>query len=147
MTHDDELGSIPPIVPDRDDVDSHHTNKRSQGQEIVRPTHQAQKVRVSTWPVRIMLFLLTAAIGAGGYGAYYFWEQYQYDLRQADLRVADLEMRMALMGESSEETDSSLMEGINRTIEQYDLLWANWRSNNAKFTDIESELAKLGLAN
>ena len=55
MDENDDLKDIPPMVPDRDDVDSHISNKRSQNQEIVRPSYYTQKVKVSTWPVRILL--------------------------------------------------------------------------------------------
>ncbi|PCI81916.1 MAG: hypothetical protein COB20_01260, partial [SAR86 cluster bacterium] len=65
-----DLGNIPPIVPDRDDVDTHRSNKRAQGQDIVRPGYYAEKVKVSTWPVRIMLMLIVFTMGGAGYGAY-----------------------------------------------------------------------------
>lgn len=147
MNDQDDLHDIPPMVPERDDVDTHLSNKKAQGQEIVRPSYYTQKVKVSTWPVRILLTILTLAAGAGGYGAYYFYEIYQSDLRQANLRISDLEMALALAGESAEESDNNLMDNINRTIEQYDLLWANWRNNNAQFDDIAGEIARLKMAN
>lgn len=144
---DDDLGKLPPMVPDRDDVDSHLTNRRSQGNDIVRPSYNTEKVKVSTWPVRIMLLLLTAAAGAGGYAGYYVYEEYQTDIRRAELRISDLETRLALAGESSEETDNTLMENIEKTIEQYDLLWANWRNNNRTFEEFKGEVARLKLIN
>ena len=147
MGENDELTDIPPMVPERDDVDSHLSNKRARSQEIVRPGYPTGKIRVSTWPVRIMLTLLILAVAGGGYGAYYFYGIYQDDLRQANLRIGDLEVRLALAGESAEASDNSLMENINTTIEQYDLLWANWRRNNQQFEDIQGELARLKLVN
>jgi len=147
MSENDELTSIPPMVPERDHMDSHRSNRRAQGQEIVQPGYHSGKLRVSTWPVRIMLGLLMLAVAAGGYGAYYFYGVYQDDLRQANLRISDLEVRLALAGESAEATDNNRMENINETIEQYDLLWANWRANNQQFDDIQGELARLKLAN
>jgi chromosome segregation ATPase len=150
MRDDDELDdNIPPMVPERDDVSTHVSNKRARQQEIVRPGpgYYSKSVKVSSWPVRILLTLLVLAAMGGGYGAYYFWDLYQTDLRQSNLRISDLEGRLALMGQSAEETDNSLMEDINQTIEQYDLLWANWRNNNRQFEDIESEIARLKLAN
>ena len=39
------------------------------------------------------------------------------------------------------------MEDINKTIEQYDLLWANWRNNNRQFEEIQSEIARLKMVN
>jgi len=147
MRDKDDLHDIPPMVPDRDDVDNHISNRRSQNQEIVRPAYYTKPIKVSSWPVRIMLLLLTIVAGAGAYTGWYFYGIYQTDLRQANLRISDLENRLALMGESAEESDNNLMEDINRTIEQYDLLWANWRANNRQFTDIESEISRLKLTN
>ncbi len=147
MNDNEELQNIPPMVPDRNDVDSHLSNRKAQGNDIVRPSYYGEKVKVSTWPVRIMLLLLTCAVGAGAYGGYYFYELYQTDLRRAELRISDLETRLALAGQSAEETDNSLMENINQTIEQYDLLWANWRNNNKTFDEFKGEIARLKLIN
>lgn len=144
---DEDLNKLPPMVPDRDDVDSHLSNRKAQDNDIVRPSYYGEKVKVSTWPVRIMLLLLTCAAGAGGYAGYYFYGEYKDDLRGAELRISDLETRLALAGESAEETDNTLMENINKTIEQYDLLWANWRNNNRTFEEIQGEIARLKIVN
>lgn len=147
MNDEDELHDIPPLVPDRDDVDSHLSNKKAQGQQIVRPNYHTEKVKVSTWPMRIMVALLFIAACGGGYGSYYFYELYQDNLRQTNLRISDLELRLALVDESATESDNTLMENIEQTIEQYDLLWANWRANNRTFEEIQGAIARLELAN
>ena len=147
MSEKDDLKDIPPLVPERDDVASHRSNKRAQSQEIVRPSYYTRKVEVSTWPVRIMLILLTLGVVVGGYGAYYFYGEYQNTLRQSELRIGDLEVRLALAGESAEESDNDLMDNINRSIEQYDLLWANWRANNRQFEEFQGEIARLKMSN
>ena len=147
MTDDKDLNDIPPMIPEKDDVASHITNKKAQSQEIVRPNYYTEKVKVSSWPVRVMLSLLTLTVVGGGYAAYYFYGNYQTDLRQAGLRISDLEMALALAGESAEESDNNLMEDIHRTIEQYDLLWANWRANNKQFDDIQGEISRLKMSN
>ena len=147
MSEKDDLKDIPPLVPERDDVASHRSNKRAQSQEIVRPSYYTRKVEVSTWPVRIMLILLTLGVVVGGYGAYYFYGEYQNTLRQSELRIGDLEVRLALAGESAEESDNDLMDNINRTIEQYDLVWANWRANNRQFEEFQGEIARLKMSN
>lgn len=149
MRDDDELDSnIPPLVPDRDHVDTHKSNKRARSREIVRPTRQARSSDRNPWPLRGLLTLLVLFMIGGGYAGYYFYtEVYATELRQANLRISDLETRLALMGETAEESDNSLMEDINKTIEQYDLLWANWRNNNRQFADIQGEIARLKQAN
>ena len=148
MRDNDDLTDIPPLVPDRDDVNTHRSNKRAQSREIVRPTRSTTTVRGgASWPVRILLLLLTVAAAGGGYGAYYFYDVYQTDLRRANLRISDLETRLNIVDQSATETDNSLMEDINKTIEQYDLLWANWRNNNRQFEEIQSEIARLKMVN
>ena len=147
MNDDRDLNDIPPMIPEKDDVASHVINKKAQNQEIVRPNYYTKKVKVSSWPVRVMLSLLTLTVVGGGYVAYYFYGNYQTDLRQSGLRISDLEVALALAGESAEESDNDLMEDINRTIEQYDLLWANWRANNKQFDDIQGEISRLKMAN
>ena len=147
MSEKDDLKDIPPLVPERDDVASHRSNKRAQSQEIVRPSYYTRKVEVSTWPVRIMLILLTLGVVVGGYGVYYFYGEYQNTLRQSELRIGDLEVRLALAGETAVESDNDLMDNINRTIEQYDLLWANWRANNRQFEEFQGEIARLKMSN
>ena len=147
MKEENELGDIPPLVPERDDAASHLHDKRAQNQEIVRPNYYTERVKVSSWPVRIMLTILTLVAAGGSYAGYYFYGKYQTDLRQANLRIGDLEVALALAGESAEESDNDLMENINRTIEQYDLLWANWRANNKQFDDITGEISRLKITN
>ena len=72
MRDTEELTDIPPIVPSRDDVDTYQQSRRGQSREIVRPTMAKQKV--STWPVRIMLTVLTCAVlGAGAADVLFLW--------------------------------------------------------------------------
>ena len=53
MNDKNELGDIPPLVPEREDVASHLSDKRAQSQEIVRPSYYTERVKVSSWPVRV----------------------------------------------------------------------------------------------
>lgn len=147
MRDKNELGDIPPLVPEKDDVASHMSNKKAQSQEIVRSSYYTERVKVSSWPVRVMLTILTLVAAGGGYAGYYLYGEYQTDLRQANLRIGDLEVALALAGQTAEESDSNLMDNISRTIEQYDLLWANWRANNKQFDDIQGEISRLKIAN
>jgi chromosome segregation ATPase len=147
MRDNDDLGSIPSIVPDRDDVDTHRSNKRAQGQDIVRPGQYAEQVKVSTWPVRVMLTLIVMVMGAASYGAYLMYGEYLNDREQADLRIADLERRLALAGESTEESTVNMFERMDFNFSEIDKLWAARRVINASLEDIQSEIAKLELVN
>ena len=147
MDENDELGNIPPMVPDRDDVDSHLTNKKAQRQEIVRGAYYTEKVKVSTWSVRIMLTILTLAMLAAGYGGYYLYGEYQFDLRQADLRISDLERRLSLAGDSAEDSALNMIDRMDFNFTEIDKLWAARRVINRGLEDIQSSLAKLALEN
>jgi chromosome segregation ATPase len=147
MTDNHDLGNIPPIVPDRDDVDTHRSNKRAQGQDIVRPGYYAEKVKVSTWPVRIMLTLIVFSLGGAGYGAYLMYGEYLNESEQTELRIADLERRLALAGESTEESAFNMFERMDFNFSEIDKLWAARRVINGSVEDLQSEIAKIGLVN
>ena len=145
MRDSDDLTDIPPIVPSRDDVTTHEESRRGQGQEIVRPTLATQKV--STWPVRIMLAVLTLAmLGAGG-TAYYFYGEYQDEMRQADLRIADLERRLSLVGSENEDSVVNIQETLDFHFSEIDKLWAARNALRTESQDLRGELAKLVLVN
>jgi chromosome segregation ATPase len=134
MRDNDDLNDIPPMVPSRDEVVTRQRNRHQP--DIVRPVQYAETIKVSTWPVRIMLFLLTMAIGAAAYGAYMFHERYARDLRQADRRIADLEQRLALVGNSAEETTANVIERVDFNFSEIDKLWAARRATNQAVTDL-----------
>ena len=147
MKDNHDLGNIPPIVPDRDDVDTHRSNKRAQRQDIVRPSYYAEKVKVSTWPVRIMLTLIVFTMAGAGYGAYLMYGEYLHENKQVELRIADLERRLALAGESSEESTINIIERMDFNFSEIDKLWAARRVINGSLEDLQSEIAKIGLVN
>ena len=147
MNENDELGNIPPMVPDRDDVDSHLTNKKAQHQEIVRGAYYTEKVKVSTWQVRFMLTIIILAMLAAGYGGYYLYGEYQFDMRQADLRISDLERRLSLAGDSAEDSALNIIQRMDFNFTEIDKLWAARRVINRALEDVQSALAKLALVN
>ncbi|MCB1672620.1 MAG: hypothetical protein R3F41_03705 [Gammaproteobacteria bacterium] len=147
MRDSDDLNDIPPIVPSRDDVTTHQQSRLGQSREIVRPAYAVEKRKVSTWPVRIMLALLTLAFIGAAAGANYFYEQYQNAMQQADLRLSDLERRLALVGEESEDTVLNIQETLDFHFSEIDKLWAARNALRSEATDIRSELAKLALVN
>lgn len=147
MNEDDELSNIPPMVPDRDDVTSHLSNKKAQSQDIVRPAYYTENVKVSTWSVRIMLTLIILTLLVAGYGGYYLFGEYRNDLRQADLRISDLERRLSLAGDSAEDSALNMIDRMDFNFTEIDKLWAARRVINKLLEDIQSELAKLALVN
>ncbi len=134
MRDNDELHDIPPMVPSRDDVVTRQRARRQP--DIVHPTQYAEVVKVSTWPVRIMLFLLTAVIGAAAYGAWLFQDRYERDMLQADRRISDLENRLAMVGDSAEETTANVIERVDFNFSEIDKLWAARRATNQDVTDL-----------
>ena len=147
MTENDELTNIPPMIPDADEVDAYRSNKKSQSQDIVRPSYHNQKVKVSTWPVRFLLTLITLTLLAAGYGAYYAYEEiYLVNMRQAELRIGDLESRLAMAGDSAEESSLNMMDTMNFNFSEIDKLWAARRVINTSLETLQSELAKFAMA-
>lgn len=147
MSNKDDFADIPPLIPSRDQVDTHIINRRSQGQEIVNSGYSPQTVKVSTWPVRILLTLIVLTLGAAAYGAYLGYEIYQDDLRADDLRLQDLERRLSLAGESTEESAINMIERMDFNFSEIDKLWAARRVINSNIENVQSELAKLTLTN
>ena len=160
----EDLYNIPPMVPDPDHVDSHRSGRRARGQEIVPPVGGGGRIGGGggvgrgnvggiggigelSGGVQFLLAVLTVIALGGSAAAYYFYDQYQTDLRQTQLRLNDLERTLALTGEDAAEEAAEIMSKVEVTIEQYDLLWANWRNNNQTIDDIRSEIARNELAN
>ncbi len=137
--NNDDLHDIPPMVPSRDEV---VTRQRSRYQpDIVNSVSHKETVAGSTWPVRIMLFLLTVAIGAAAYGAFIFQERYVQDMRQADLRIADLESRLSMVGDSAEETTANMIERVDFNFSEIDKLWAARRATNQSIEDLTGRVS------
>ncbi|PCH63721.1 MAG: hypothetical protein COC19_00720 [SAR86 cluster bacterium] len=135
------------MVPSRDEMDTHHKTRASQKHEVVSSSHYTEKVKVSTWPVRFMLLLLTLAIAGGAGGAYYFYELNLDERRQASLRTSDLERRLLEAGDTAVESNLDLVETTAFNFSEIDKLWAARNRTNANVTELRSELAKLVLVN
>jgi chromosome segregation ATPase len=147
MKENDELGNIPPMVPERDHVDTHRNGRKSRGQDIVRPGYYAEKVKVSTWPVRIILALIVLVMAGAGYGSYIMYGLYLDDMKQAKLRISDLERRLSLAGDSAEESTLNMLDRMDFNFSEIDKLWAARRVINSGLEDLQSEIAKLALVN
>lgn len=139
MRDNDDLGDIPSMVPSRDEVVS---RQQARGQpDLVKPVNYAEMVKVSTWPVRIMLTLLTLAIGGGAGLAYTIYEENLRRLDQANRRIMDLENRLAMVGDSAEETALNIVERVDFNFSEIDKLWAARNLTNRNVTDLTGRVA------
>jgi len=139
MRDNDDLGDIPSMVPSRDEVVS---RQQARGQpDLVKPVNYAEVVKVSTWPVRIMLILLTLAIGGGAGLAYTIYEENLRRLDQANRRIMDLENRLAMVGDSAEETALNIVERVDFNFSEIDKLWAARNVTNRNVTDLTGRVA------
>lgn len=141
MRDNDDLLDIPSMIPARDEV-VHHQGKRKQP-DIVQPVRYGETIKVSTWPVRIMLGLLTLAIGAGGALGYQVYTQNLAALEQANRRIEDLESRLALVGNSAEETTANVIERLDFNFSEIDKLWAARNTTNQTVNELTGKIAVL----
>jgi chromosome segregation ATPase len=142
MRDNDELGDdIPSMVPDRDEVVSRQNARRQP--DLVKPTNYAEVVKVSTWPVRIMIGLLVVAIGGVTYAGYTMHQEALSDLAQASNRIADLEDRLALVGDSAEETTGNMIERLDFNFSEIDKLWAARNATNRDVDDLTGRVANV----
>jgi hypothetical protein len=84
MRDNDDFDNIPSMVPSRDDVNSRQQAR--QQPDLVKPVSYAELVKVSTWPVRIMLALLTVSLGGAAYYGYELHQQTLLQLEQSNSR-------------------------------------------------------------
>ncbi|MDT8427763.1 MAG: hypothetical protein RQ757_03240 [Pseudomonadales bacterium] len=139
MRDNDDLHDIPPMVPPRDDVAQRQQSRRSP--DIVKSVRYGEIIKVSTWPVRFMLALLSLALMGGAAAGYLFYQQYQLDLSQSQRRIQDLEGRLALVGDSAEETTANVLERLDFNFSEIDKLWAARNQTNQNVTDLTGRVS------
>lgn len=137
----DDFDDIPSMVPTRDDVVSRERARRQP--DLVKPVSYAELVRVSTWPVRIMLTILTLALIGGGALAYTVHQETLGTLDQANRRIQDLENRLATVGDSAEETALNIVERVDFNFSEIDKLWAARNTTNRNVTDLTGRIANV----
>jgi len=133
------------MVPERDDVDSHLSNRKAQGQDIVMPARGIAQPRSSAGLKAAIAILFLAVFGGAGYG--YFYTQANADARSAELRIADLERRLSLVGDSAEESTLKIIERMDFNFSEIDKLWAARRVLNGNIDELKGEAARIRLTN
>ncbi|OGT71330.1 MAG: hypothetical protein A3H44_10885 [Gammaproteobacteria bacterium RIFCSPLOWO2_02_FULL_57_10] len=141
MRDNDDLHDIPSMIPARDEVVQRQASRKHS--DIEKPMRYGEVIKVSTWPVRIMLLLLTLAIAAGGTLGYRVYTQNLEALQQANLRIEDLESRLALVGDSAEETTANVIERLDFNFAEIDKLWAARNATNQTVNELTGKLAVL----
>ena len=68
-------------------------------------------------------------------------------LEQAELRIADLERRLALAGDSAEESTLNMIDRMDFNFSEIDKLWAARRVINGTLEELQGEIARLALVN
>jgi chromosome segregation ATPase len=139
MRDNDDFDNIPSMVPSRDDVNSRQQAR--QQPDLVKPVSYAELVKVSTWPVRIMLALLTVSLSGAAYYGYDLHQQTLLQLEQSNSRISDLEGRLALVGDSAEETMGNIIERVDFNFSEIDKLWAARNATNTGVTDLTGRVA------
>ncbi|MEX2335623.1 MAG: hypothetical protein WD600_15285 [Pseudohongiella sp.] len=139
MRDNDDLGDIPSMVPDRDEVADRQQARRQP--DLVKNVSYAETIKVSTWPVRIMLGVLSLAILAGAGLAYTVYDENLRRMDQANSRIMDLEDRLAMVGDSAEETTGNIIERVDFNFSEIDKLWAARNATNADVTDLTGRVA------
>jgi len=141
MRDNDDFKDIPSLVLSREDVvERQSTRKHS---DIESTPRYGEVIKVSTWPVRIMLGMLTLAIGAGGWLGYQAYAENLQALEQSNRRIEDLESRLALVGNSAEETTANVIERLDFNFAEIDKLWAARNATNNNVNEMTGKLAVL----
>lgn len=139
MRDNDDLDNIPSMVPSHDDVVSRQQARKQP--DLVKPVSYAEMVKVSTWPVRIMLTALTLSLAGTAYYGYTLHQQTLGQLEQSNRRISDLEGRLALVGDSAEETMGNIIERVDFNFSEIDKLWAARNATNRNVTDLTGRVA------
>ncbi len=137
----DDFDDIPPLVPPRDEVVSRQNKQRQQ--DVVRPGQYSEKLRVSTWPVRIMLGVLALAMVGGAAYGYNLHQESLRGLDQAQRRISDLENRLAVVGDSTEETTENVIQRLDFNFSEIDKLWAARNATNRDVRDLTGRVANV----
>ena len=141
MRDNDDLLDIPSIAPAKDEV-AGYRSKRKQS-DIVPTPRYGEPVKASSWPVRVMLGLLTVGIVGGGVLAYQAYVDNQAAMTQALRRIEDLEGRLALVGDSTEETTANVIERLDFNFSEIDKLWAARNATNNVVNELNGKVTVL----
>jgi len=139
MRDKDDFDDIPPLVPPRDEVVSRHRARNQP--DMVNQRQYVEKMKVSTWPVRIVLVLLILAMGAGASYAYNVHQELLASLDYSERRILDLENRLALVGDSTEETAGNILDRVDFNFSEIDKLWAARNVTNRNLQDLTGRVA------
>ncbi|GAB1263510.1 hypothetical protein [Aurantivibrio infirmus] len=139
------------IRPERDEIRSGaQSSAQSNAQKASRPPG-AQPRQGSRPPaprpsgssplafVAIIIALL--GVGVGGYGVWQMQEAKKV-MQSAEVRIVELEARLNLSNSQSGQSVTQILERVDKAEEQYDLLWANYRSHRDGIAENKTAITK-----
>ena len=141
MRDNDEFKDIPSLVLSREDVVERQSSRKQS--DIESTPRYGEVIKVSTWPVRIMLAALTLAIGGGAWLGYQAYAENLQALEQTNRRLEELESRLALVGDSAEETTANVIERLDFNFAEIDKLWAARNTTNNNVNELTGKLTVL----
>jgi chromosome segregation ATPase len=148
MAHNpDDFDEIPSIVPERDELVSHHRKvKRSSAAAARVPVHQEVVSEGTSGMVIFFLTILTLGLLATGGAGYYFYKQgltTQDELLSARNRLMQLESRLNLVDEAASENALNLVERVDFNFSEIDKLWAARNTLRTEVTALTNNVATL----
>ena len=134
-----DIGSIPPIVPARDEVASRQRPRRSP-----RGNGGAKTPTPSGGTGLVTRLLIVVSLVVAAVACAWAW-QLQQELDMAETlmdqyarRISDLEDRLSDTDEGMNESAAAMSVKIKELYSEVDKLWASaWRRNKAKIADLE----------
>lgn len=138
---DDFDDDIPPIVPPQDELTSRQKGRAQP--DVVNHRQYADRIVVSSWPMRIAVILLALALIGGGVRGYMLQQDNLAQMEQAEARIADLESRLSSVGDSTEETTANIIERLDFNFSEIDKLWAARNATNEDVDDLTGRVANI----
>ena len=146
MSKDDrKIGSIPPIVPARDEVAARQSARRGKGER--RRAKDSSSGGGAGLLARLFIVISLAVAAVACAWAWQLQQELDYAellLAQYESRISDLEDRLSDTDEGLNQSSAAMAVKIKELYSEVDKLWASaWRRNKAKIADLEKSRDEL----
>lgn len=134
-THNDDFDDIPSLVPERDELVTHHRKRKRIPAAAAATVVREVETRTSGGVIMLLVLLFIGMLATGGAG-YYFYQQgleTQAQMENAQARLLQLENHLNLVNQAVDQSATDLVERVNFNFSEIDKLWA---ARNALRTEI-----------